>query len=103
MNKSLLLVALLTVVTAPVYAGNAQHEDRFVSRLSSELSLTPDQVGKVTAIVQEQHAKMKQAREETRQRIEAVLTPEQVAKFKAMKAAHKHHSKPETTSNTSAQ
>ena len=104
--QKLLLVATLfgAVIASPVYAQNMQtnteaptvdktqhHEDRFVARLNHRLTLSSEQINQIKTIIREQNIKKKAHREETRQRIEMVLTPEQVAKFKEMKPKHHGH------------
>lgn len=69
--------------------------DRVVARLARQLSLTPDQQGKVRAVLVDEQAKMKALHEKLRadfeanradlaKRLSAVLTDEQKPKFEAL-------------------
>lgn len=70
----------------------AARRDKFIRSLSRELSLTPDQQQQVTSIVDDTMAKMHNldqqhqpeyddVRHQARDRIRAILTPEQKPKF----------------------
>jgi Spy/CpxP family protein refolding chaperone len=66
--------------------------DQLIDQLSHELQFTPDQLKQVTQIVDETHAQVRalydpidaqreQLRQQARERIRAVLTPDQKPKF----------------------
>ena len=80
---ALCLVALaspLAVLAGPPGpdGGPGRMEDR-LDRMTEELKLTPDQQTQIRKIVEEQQAAMDRQRQETRQRIDAVLTEAQRA------------------------
>lgn len=87
MKKVLIIASLVAALGAS--AAMAGHGGGFMGkgadRLKSFLGLNDAQVTQVEAIMQEQKAKMDVLREETDQRIQAVLTPEQATKFQEMK------------------
>ncbi len=58
--------------------------DKRVERMTEHLTLTPDQVTQVRAILEAEKEAMKQKREETEQKIAALLTPEQLDKHNKM-------------------
>lgn len=80
-----------------------------VQHLTKALNLTTDQQAKVKSILEDQknqmaslkqetslskqdrHAKFQAIHQETRQKIQAVLTDDQQAKFEQMQARHKEH------------
>lgn len=57
--------------------------------MTKELNLTEEQKPQVEALFKEQHEKIRAIREETRSRLEGILTPEQMAKFDEMKQKRK--------------
>lgn len=70
------------------------HRDQIIDTLTHELDLTPEQVKQVTAAVDQKQAEIEklyapldaqrdQIRQQGREQIRAVLTPEQQAKFDA--------------------
>jgi Spy/CpxP family protein refolding chaperone len=74
--------------------------ERFIERLNHELSLTPEQHGRIERIMVESHAEADALHEEmlprvrehmrhTRERIRAVLTPEQQAEFDRLFERHR--------------
>ncbi len=117
-----LLAAATVMVAAPAAAQGGprdpqQMRQMMLSRLQDSLSLTPEQVKKVTKIVDEQmsatssireemrqsqdpdarqaaFAKMREAREKADAQIEKVLTPDQLTKFHAMHAAENARRRP---------
>ena len=73
------------------------HHERMLDKLSSRLSLTPEQKTKMAAIFEakrsriealmaEGRPKFDAVREETRAEIRKILTPEQIAKFETLEA-----------------
>ncbi|MGZ5012747.1 MAG: Spy/CpxP family protein refolding chaperone [Methylobacter sp.] len=91
MNKKIITIALalalpLTVAAAPGDKGDFEgdHANR-VERLAKNLDLNAEQKSKVEVIFKEQHEKLKAIHEETRARLQAVLTKEQMTKMDEMK------------------
>lgn len=95
-----MLVAFLATTTFAQRKGMTVKVDAAVERLTNELDLTPEQQVKIKAIYEEKiatkqarNAETKKeyatAREDFNQKIEAVLTPEQIEKRNALKADHK--------------
>ncbi|HEY8157751.1 MAG TPA: hypothetical protein VIF10_03510 [Methylobacter sp.] len=91
MNKKIITIALalalpLIVAAAPGDKGDFEgdHANR-VERLAKNLDLNAEQKSKVEVIFKEQHEKLKAIHEETRARLQAVLTKEQMTKMDEMK------------------
>jgi Spy/CpxP family protein refolding chaperone len=90
-------------VPAPDRSPRRRSREAYVRQLQEELALTPDQVAKIDVITKEREARMKallaEVRprfrslvEETRGEIDKVLSPEQQAKLKELRAReHKEH------------
>jgi len=100
----LVLVAFLATTTFAQRKGMTVKVDAAVERMTNELDLTPEQQVKIKAIYeakieakQQRHAETKEeyaaAREDFNQKIEAVLTPEQIEKRNSLKAEHKEKMK----------
>ena len=91
MNKKIIILALALVLplTASAFPGdNGSFEGHYankVERLTKNLDLTADQKTKVEALFKEQEGKFKIIHEETRKRLQEVLTKEQLTKFDEMK------------------
>lgn len=96
----LLLVAFLTTSTFAQRKGMAIKADNAVEQMTTELDLTPEQQVKIKAIYETRIADRKSRNAQTREeriairtefneKIEAVLTPAQIEKKKALKEAHK--------------
>ncbi len=96
----LVLVAFLATTTFAQRKGMTVKVDAAVERLTNELDLTPEQQVKIKSIYeakienkQQRRAETKKeyaaAREDFNQKIEAVLTPEQIEKRNTLKAEHK--------------
>ena len=91
MNKKIITLALalalpLTVVAFPGGNGDFEgHHANRVERLTKSLDLTPEQKTKVEAIFKEQEEKFKIIHEETRKRLQEVLSKEQMTKMDDMK------------------
>jgi periplasmic protein CpxP/Spy len=91
MNKKIITLALalslpLTAAAFPGDQGDFEgHHANRVEHLTKELNLTPEQKTKVETIFKEQHEKIKIIHEETRRRLEEVLTKEQMTKMDDMK------------------
>lgn len=101
MNKLLIVTILALAVPLTVFAEPPDMEEMAEKRtehLTKELSLNTEQAAKVKAIFETQMQKIKAIREETKANLKAVLTPEQMTKFEAMKEKH-HQMRKEKWSN----
>jgi protein CpxP len=91
MNKKIITIALalalpLTVAAAPEDKGGFEgHHGNRVEHMAKKLDLNAEQKSKVEAIFKEQHEKFKTIHEETRARLQGVLTEEQMTKMDEMK------------------
>jgi len=91
MNKKIIILALALVLplTAAAFPGGKcdfeGHHANKVERLTKNLNLTAEQKTKVEVIFKEQEGKFKIIHEETRKRLQEVLTKEQLTKFDEMK------------------
>lgn len=70
-------------------ARKAKKMERRLARMQEKLGLTDDQVAQMKTVMTEQHAKKKALRDESKQRMTAIMTPEQAQQFEAMRAEHK--------------
>lgn len=102
LSKSLGIVGLLVLSTAFVSAhcGHcgmgegkqgkaekmAQWDEEQLERLTQKLNLTSEQQAQVKPILAEKQERLQQVRRETHEKIKAILTEEQKAKFEEMKA-----------------
>jgi len=91
MNKKIIILALALALplTATAFSGDkgdfeGHHANR-VERLTKNLDLTAEQKTKVEALFKEQEGKFKTIHEETRTRLQEVLTKEQMTKMDDMK------------------
>jgi periplasmic protein CpxP/Spy len=93
MNKKIITIALALALPFAVFAfpggqdgdHSQGHKGDRVERLTKQLDLTPEQTSQLTQIFQEQQAKREAIRQETDQRLQTVLTPEQMTKFEELK------------------
>lgn len=93
MNKKIISIALALVLplTVAAFPGDQDgdhfkgHQGDRIERLSKKLDLTPEQSSQLTQIFQEQQAKREALRLETDQRMQTVLTPDQMIKYNEMK------------------
>lgn len=74
-----------TTPAAPAHHHAAHKANRIVERMTKELDLSADQQNKLTAIFNEEGEKVRAIHEQTRTRVDQVLTPEQQAKAKQMR------------------
>jgi Spy/CpxP family protein refolding chaperone len=72
-----------SAVAGPLGVGRdpATFLDNRIERMTESLELTSEQQGEIRAILEEQQAQAEQQRAQTRERIGAVLTPEQLARI----------------------
>ncbi|GAB4358059.1 MAG: hypothetical protein Kow0060_11800 [Methylohalobius crimeensis] len=86
MNKSIIAIALAATIPLTVLAGaggskeSPRHEKK-MERMVETLNLNEAQKGQVETLLKEQWEKHRAVRQETRTRLEAVLTPEQMEKW----------------------
>lgn len=96
MNKKIVMLALALTLPLSVSAyassggkgGPEGHMGHKLERLVKKLGLNEDQKSKLEIIFKEQGKKFKALHEETRQRMNGVLTPEQITKLDEMKKRH---------------
>jgi protein CpxP len=92
MNTKIAIIALalimpLTVAAFPggSHAGHEGNPAERVEHLAKKLDLTAEQKNQLERVFKEQHEKREALQAETHQRLESVLSPEQLAKFEDMK------------------
>lgn len=92
MNKKILTIALALALplTVAAFPGGDDgdfkgHKGDRAEHLAKKLDLTAEQKQQLTLVFEEQHAKREALRQETDQRMQAVLTLEQMAKFEELK------------------
>ena len=93
MNKKLIGVLLVLSVPLTAIAVPSQQEDfgaHRIERMTTELGLNPDQAAKVAAVFNDQQAKLKAVHEETRTRLQGILTPEQMTQLDALHQQDRH-------------
>jgi protein CpxP len=87
------ILSLGMAATGPssfVWANDEHHHmspaemEKKMDKMAKDLSLTQDQKNQVRSIKEDKHRKMEDAEKESKDRIRAVLTPEQQAKFDKM-------------------
>lgn len=79
--------ALTTVISAPVFAGSgveADHGERMMQRMTEKLGLSAEQQEQIRTIHTEQMARHKDIREQTKSRMQEVLTDEQEKKLQEL-------------------
>ncbi len=92
MNPKIVIMAIALTLPLTVSAfpgGKAEDHAAFraqrVERLTEELNLNAEQKTQVEQIFQQQRDKQEALRQETHQRLQAVLSPEQMSRFEALK------------------
>jgi Spy/CpxP family protein refolding chaperone len=91
MNKKIIILALALALplTAVAFSGDKgdfeRHHANRVEHLTKRLDLTPEQKTKVEALFKAQDEKLKVIHEETRVRLQEVLTKEQITKLDELK------------------
>ena len=93
MNKKLIGVLLALSLPLTAIAVPPQPEDfgaHRIERMTDELGLNADQAAKVAAIFNDQKAKLKAVHEETRIRLQGILTPEQMTKLDELHQQGRH-------------
>ena len=73
-----------TLAPQAAFADWEKNVDKRVERMTEHLTLTPDQVTQVRAILEAEKEAIKQKRAESEQKIVAILTPEQQEKHNKM-------------------
>ncbi|AFT71724.1 LTXXQ motif family [Alloalcanivorax dieselolei B5] len=99
MKKALLIA--LTLVTTTAFAGPGMGHgpkmkfdpEQRMDRMAETLELTDAQRTEIESIFEEQHEKMKTLHDETRERVDAVLTAEQRDKAQALQEERKEKMK----------
>lgn len=91
MKKTLMITALIAALGASVAMADHGFGGKGVERMKTALGLSDTQAAQVDVIMQEQKTKMEALRNETQQRIQALLTPEQAAKFAEMQQQREQH------------
>jgi Skp family chaperone for outer membrane proteins len=87
MRLTIISLLILTLLSANAYAESVEETlaaPKF-ERLSSELQLSAEQKARLAEIYNEKHEKIRAIREETQERIEELLTDEQMAKWETLK------------------
>jgi protein CpxP len=92
MNKKIVILALalalpLTVAAFPGGGFEGHRGDR-LERMTKNLDLTAEQKGKLEVIFKEQQEKFEAIHQETRSRMQKVLSAEQMAKLDELKKLH---------------
>ncbi len=93
MNKKIITIALaLTLpLTAAAFPGDRGGEHSYghrgdrIERLAKDLDLSAEQKAKLQEVFDEEKTKREALREETHQRMQTVLTPDQMTKFEELK------------------
>lgn len=92
MNKKIITIVLALALPLTVAAFPGGHEGDFkghkgdrVEQLAKKLDLSAEQKEQLKQVFEEQQAKREALRQETDQRMQTVLTPEQMAKFEEIK------------------
>lgn len=92
MNRKVITIALALALPLAAAAFPGGHEGDFnghkgdrVEHLAKKLDLSAEQKAQLKQVFEEQHAKREALRLETEQRMQTVLTPEQMAKFEELK------------------
>lgn len=81
--------AALITASAVTFAQRGNIGD-MVERMTEKLQLNSTQVEQVTTIMEEQKTKRRALREDTKTKLQAVLTEEQMAKMDAMRSMHQN-------------
>ncbi|MCG8392699.1 MAG: hypothetical protein MI745_06420 [Pseudomonadales bacterium] len=86
-----LAIVILAVVSTSAFAMGPGHKggERMAEHMQKQLELTDEQTAQIQTIFTEQGEKMKALHEETREKINAVLTPEQQDKLAELKEKRK--------------
>ena len=88
-----LTMALLS--TMPVFADEGMDVDKKVEKMKTELGLDAEQEASVKTILNEYKSKMEAIKQEKKDKLDAVLTPEQKTKHEAMMKEWKEKRKEE--------
>lgn len=87
---AIIVAALALPLTAAAFPGaqpgdSEEHRAQRVERLAEKLDLNAEQKTQVTQIFQQQREKQEALRQETHQRLQEVLRPEQMTQFDELK------------------
>lgn len=92
MNKKIITIALALALplTAAAFPGGHDggfkgHKGDRIEHLAKKLDLSNEQKDQLKQVFEEQQAKREALHQETEQRMQTVLTPEQMAKFEEIK------------------
>ena len=95
MNKKIVTLAIALALPLTAFAcpgsdrpGSQGHRGDRLERMSKQLDLTADQKDKVEEIFKEQRGKFDAIHQETRTRMQKVLSSEQMAKLDELKKLH---------------
>ena len=104
LKRTALLVGLatLTVVGVSVAAPGKNVEQRIekrIERITERLDLSPEQAESLATVMREQAAKRQALREETRTRVDAILTDEQRAQASQLREQRKERRRFQSTSS----
>ena len=93
--STILIGSALLLATSITYADDHKsNSNNHIEKITKKLELTTDQSEKFKSIMKEGHLKIKAIRAETKEKINAILSPEQQAKMAEMRAKRmKKHSK----------
>lgn len=91
MRKTIVAIILCGLLVPTTILAGSKHHGHHLDRLTEGLGLSEEQKGQIEIIFKEQHEKHKALREEGKERISAVLTPEQQEKFEAKREERMKH------------
>lgn len=84
MKKALIITSLVALLGASAVMADQNGGGKGMDRMKTFLGLSDTQSVQVDSIMQDQKVRMDALHEETNQRIQALLTPDQAAKFQQM-------------------
>lgn len=95
----LLSTALVLSISTFTYAGGGGYAGKHTQKLeqlTQELSLSAEQKVQMEAVFKEQHEKFRAIHEESRNRIQQILTPEQMQRWEGMQQERREKHTPKT-------
>ena len=90
------LFALTTAASAAVFAVSedaSKHHEKHMQRMFSELQLTEDQQQQLRTVHEQHFGKMKALHEEKQEKVNAILTDEQRAKWQELREQRRENMK----------